>query len=103
MRILLTVGARGAYGFEGGCWRHRPALGVPVASTAGAGDALLAGMLAALAAGAPFAGALDFGALLAAYKVTSPHTIHPDASLDALLAFAATHGVAFDDTVVRLF
>jgi sugar/nucleoside kinase (ribokinase family) len=103
IRILLTAGAHGAFGFDGRCWKHRPALGVPVASTAGAGDALLAGMLAALAAGAPFQGALDFGSLLAAYKVTSPHTIHPDASLDALLAFAAEHRIAFDDTVVRLF
>jgi sugar/nucleoside kinase (ribokinase family) len=103
IRILLTAGAHGAFGFDGGCWKHCPALDVPVASTAGAGDALLAGTLAALAAGAPFAGALDFGSLLAAYKVTSPHTIHPDASLDALLAFAADHRVAFDDTVIRLF
>jgi ribokinase len=102
-RILLTAGAHGAFGFDGACWKHRPAMDVSVASTAGAGDALLAGMLAALAAGAPFAGALDFGALLAAYKVTSPHTIHPDASLDALLAFGADHSVALDDTVIRLF
>jgi ribokinase len=95
LRILLTAGARGAFGFDGDHWTHCPALPVRVASTAGAGDALLAGVLTALAAGAPFTDAMEFGALLAAYKVTCPHTIHPDASLDRLLAFAAERGVTF--------
>jgi sugar/nucleoside kinase (ribokinase family) len=102
-RIVLTAGVHGAFGFDGERWTHSPALPVPVASTAGAGDALLAGVLTVLAAGAPFASALDFGALLAAYKVTSPHTIPPDTGLDALLAFAAQHQVAFDDALSRLF
>ncbi|HET9315688.1 MAG TPA: carbohydrate kinase family protein [Vicinamibacteria bacterium] len=92
VRILFTAGANGAYGFDGASWKHCPALPVSVASTAGAGDALLAGVLTALAAGAPFAEALEFGALLAAYKVTSPHTIHPDAGLDRLVAFASEQG-----------
>jgi hypothetical protein len=33
--------------------------------------------------------ALDLGVLLAAYSVTSPHTIHPQATLSSLLSFAA--------------
>jgi sugar/nucleoside kinase (ribokinase family) len=93
VRILLTAGAHGCFGFDGAAWKHCPALPVRVASTAGAGDALLAGVLTALAAGAPFTEALEFGALLAAYKVTSPHTIPPDAGLGPLLAFAAEQGV----------
>ena len=32
--------------------------------------------------------ALDLGVLLAAYSVTSPHTIHPNADFPSLLAFA---------------
>jgi sugar/nucleoside kinase (ribokinase family) len=93
VRILLTAGAHGAWGFDGAGWKHCPALPVRVASTAGAGDAMLAGVLTALAAGAPFADALELGSLLAAYKVTSPHTIHPNAGLEPLLAFAAEQGV----------
>ena len=97
--------------------RTRPTLPVPVVSTAGAGDALLGGVLAGLALGLPFApaggpratlaarplsSALELGALVAAFKVTSPHTIPPDLSLDALLAFAREHGVVLGEGLRRL-
>jgi hypothetical protein len=39
---------------------------------------------------------------VAAFKVTSPHTIPPDLSLDALVAFAREHGVAFGEGLHRL-
>jgi len=105
-RLVVTAGARGAWAFSEGRAHHRPAISVDVAGTAGAGDALLGGVLAAIAAGVPllppdgadpdaFACALDLGVLLAGLSVTSPHTIHPAADLDALLAFAERHGVAF--------
>ncbi|HEY6555567.1 MAG TPA: PfkB family carbohydrate kinase [Vicinamibacteria bacterium] len=109
VRIAVTAGRNGAFGFERGRWVHVPALDVPVASTAGAGDALLGGVLTALALGVPFTApdsrgrslpdgpitsALEFGVLLSAFKVTSPHTIHPDADLTHLLAFAREHGVS---------
>ena len=107
-RAIVSAGRRGAWGLDGGRWTHTPALEVTVASTAGAGDALLGGTLAALAVGAPFTtpgaerralrdrpldSALDLGVLLASYAVTSPHTIHPDASPVALAAFARAHGL----------
>ena len=34
--------------------------------------------------------------------MTSPHTIPPDLSLDALLAFAREHGVTFGEGLRRL-
>ncbi len=117
-RIILTAGAQGAFGFSEGAWEHCPALGVAVAGTAGAGDALLGGVLAALAAGVPFtcpgprrqsladrplASALDFGACLAACTVTSPHTIPPGLDLAALLAFAEAHGITFAEGLRALF
>ncbi len=119
MRIVVTAGSRGAYGFEAGAWDFCPAPKVLAVSTAGAGDALLAGVICSLASGVPFISetpasakdwhiwstggfserqsrsALDFGVLLAAYTVQSPHTIHPDATLEALLAFASSLGVSF--------
>jgi sugar/nucleoside kinase (ribokinase family) len=109
MRIVVTMGAHGAYGFEGGLWRHCPALPIAPVSTAGAGDALLGAVISALCVGAPlivggqprrsFANApvesaLDFGVLLAGYKITSRHTIHPDANLASLLDFARTQGAS---------
>ena len=115
-RLVLTAGARGTFAFDGAAWAHVPALPVTVVSTAGAGDALLGGVLTGLAVGLPFAPAgppsslagrplstaLDLGALVAAFKVTSPHTIPPDLSLDALLAFAKEHGLAVGESLRRL-
>lgn len=107
MRIVLTVGASGAYVFESGRWTRHGAIPTEVISTAGAGDALLAGVIAALSAGLPFrsedssstvrpsiASAIDFGLLVAAFSVTSPHTIHPDAELASVLEFAAQRNLA---------
>jgi sugar/nucleoside kinase (ribokinase family) len=108
VRLVVTAGARGAFAYDGTAWAHAPALAVPVASTAGAGDALLGGVLAGLAAGLPFvshgprraslaerplASAFDLGVLLAAFKVTSPHTIPPGLTPAVLSGFAAGHGL----------
>jgi len=117
MRAVITAGPRGAFALDGAAWTHVPALPVPVVSTAGAGDALLGGLLAGLAAGLPFteakaggaslaerplASAFDLGTLVAAFKITSPHTIPPGFSLGTLLAFARGHGVTFAEGFERL-
>ena len=115
IRVVITAGPQGAFGFDGSRWLHVPVLSVPIASTAGAGDALLGALLAGLAAGLPFAAgspgglterplesALDLGALAAAFKVTSPHTIPPDFTLEKLVAFARDHGITFAEEVDRL-
>ena len=104
MRIVVTAGARGAFAFEGGRWDHRPSPGVELRSTAGAGDALLGGVLSALAAGVPLIDpsapdgtlgcALDLGVALAALSVTSPHTIYPTVDLETVLTFAEGTGLA---------
>lgn len=104
--VVMSAGKKGAYFIDRSGWSHSPSPRVEVASTAGAGDCLLGGVLAAMAAGIPLphAGrrtvtqlglenALDFGVLLASYKVSSPHTIHPDASLGELLRFTERLGV----------
>jgi sugar/nucleoside kinase (ribokinase family) len=108
MRIIVSAGAAGAFAIDGDQQEFCPSLKVEVASTAGAGDALLGGTLAGLCMGlgltqqrplrrtlaeAPLATALDLGVLLAALSVTSPHTIAP-AAADALPTFAARHGLA---------
>jgi len=111
-RIVVSAGARGAFGFDLalGKWDYCPAPPVKVASTAGGGDALLAGLICGEAAGMPFiisaarrkrltdrplSSALDFAVLLASLTVTSPHTIHPDVNLDAIVRFARAAGVRF--------
>jgi sugar/nucleoside kinase (ribokinase family) len=115
LRIIVSAGRRGAYGFEGGHSQYCPAPVVQPRSTAGAGDALLAGVLCGLAAGIPFIipnecgtglfsgrtlrTALDLGVLNGSFSVTSPHTIHPDAEMEKLLAFAELHGASIADSV----
>jgi sugar/nucleoside kinase (ribokinase family) len=118
VRLVITAGARGAFAFDGTSWIHAPALSVPVVSTAGAGDALLGGIVTGLAAGLPLldhgprhagladrplTSAFDLGLLMAAFKVTSPHTIPPGLSAEVLLAFAAEHGISFGGGLRRLF
>jgi sugar/nucleoside kinase (ribokinase family) len=106
-RVVVTAGEDGAYAVEGERWIHRPAPSVVVVSTAGCGDALLAGVLSGLSAGAPLIGAgdgpaddaLSLGVVLASLNATSPHTIHPAATFGAARELAARSGIAFGGTL----
>ena len=112
LRLVVSVGPKGAYGFERGHTQFCPAPVLQPKSTAGAGDALLAGVVCALAAGIPFImpdecgstfsgrvlrTALDFGVLNASFSVTSTHSIHPDAELKNLFAFAELQGASISE------
>jgi len=114
MKITVSFGPRGTYAYEDGSWGFCPAAEVDVAGTAGAGDALLAGLLVGLAWGleltcagptreriadAPLESALDLAVLLAAFTVTSPHTIHPETDGPALLKFAGRLGIELSDQI----
>ena len=113
--VLVTAGAHGAFGAAGALRDHVPALRVPVVSTAGAGDALLGGVVSGLALGLPLFGsseaglldrpvesALDLGLCLATWSITSPHTIPPGLDRAALGAFARGLGVRFGAAPERL-
>lgn len=86
--LSITAGKNGSWSWDGEILRHVPTLSVPVESTAGAGDAHLAGILSGLALGLKLEEAQQLGTLLAALSVTSPHTIHPDVSRAALRQLA---------------
>jgi sugar/nucleoside kinase (ribokinase family) len=118
LRMMVSLGERGAMGFWDRHWDFCPAPTVHVASTAGAGDALLAGVISGLAAGIPYlrpgtsgkttAGkplqsALELGVMLASFSVTSPHTIHPSADLDTLATFVRSCGGRIDTSVKDVF
>ena len=114
LRLVVSVGSKGAYGFEGGKMQYCPAPVLRPKSTAGAGDALLAGVASALAAGIPFIlpdeggktfsgrvlrTALDFGVLNSSFSVTSEHSIHPSADIENLFAFAEQKGASVSETI----
>jgi sugar/nucleoside kinase (ribokinase family) len=118
LQMVISLGKSGAYGLDRNGWNFCPAPEVAVASTAGAGDCLLGGILATMAAGLPLLNALppraslrerplvtalEFGVLLASYKVTSLHTIHPDASLSSLIGFAKQIGAEFGPEMQKIF
>jgi ribokinase len=76
IQASLTAGSKGSWVWDGEELSHIPALEVELVSTAGAGDAHLAGILAGLAAGLSLNEAHELGVLVAGLSVTSPHTIH---------------------------
>ena len=117
LKMIVSAGKAGAYGLTAQRCEFCPAPHVDVASTAGAGDALLGGVLAAIAAGIPFLrdqvsldgganksiqNALQLGVLLASYKCMSPHTIDPSADIDSLLRFASGAGLSISQEIASL-
>jgi sugar/nucleoside kinase (ribokinase family) len=86
--VSLTAGAAGSWSWDGERLLHLPAINVPVATTSGAGDAHLAGIVAGLAAGLSMSDAHRLGVILAAASVTSPHTIHKDVARTSLADLA---------------
>jgi sugar/nucleoside kinase (ribokinase family) len=115
--LLITDGANGNYCYERGQLRFTPAMHVPVTSTAGAGDAFLAGTTAGLCAGlpliknnkdrafseTPLETAVELGTLLASMSVTSNDTIHPTANTETLYGFAKENAITFGPDFSRLF
>jgi len=111
-RLIVTMGADGVYACEREIL-YLPAPQVPVVSTAGAGDALLGGTMAALAFGLPFlceekpfsriSSAIEIGVLTAAIAVQSPDTIAFDLDLAKLHAYAKEMCPRFSDEVSAFF
>ncbi len=96
-RLVMTCGRDGAFAGEGGKIEMLPALRVKAASTAGAGDAFLSGVIVGRAMGLPFtagngASCAALGRVLAAMSVTSPDTIHFGVNARSLRAFARSSG-----------
>jgi sugar/nucleoside kinase (ribokinase family) len=99
--LTITAGQLGSWSWDGTALSYVPAFPVTVVSTAGAGDAHLAGTLAGLAVGLPLAKAHELGALAGAMSVTSPHTINKSITRDSLRAFAQGTGVAISEAVLH--
>ncbi|MGL4632263.1 MAG: carbohydrate kinase family protein [Leadbetterella sp.] len=80
IKILLTLGAKGSYYISKTDCYFTPANKSQVVSTAGAGDAFLAGVITGLVLGLPYFGegrtAVQLGTTLASYSVRSADTIH---------------------------
>ncbi|MET3512278.1 1-phosphofructokinase [Pseudacidovorax sp. 1753] len=93
-RVVVSLGGDGAViAGEGGCWLARPPR-VPVATTVGAGDALVAGTLAALVEGRDFPEAGVFGMACAAARIQRiAPGLPPRAEIEVLAARIALQPV----------
>jgi sugar/nucleoside kinase (ribokinase family) len=86
--ISVTAGKNGSWSWDGEALVHVVAFPARVVSTAGAGDAHLAGIIAGLVADLTLPQAQELGTLVAAHSVTSPHTIDKRIDRRSLRAFA---------------
>lgn len=102
LAISITAGRHGSWIWNGHSLEHLPALAVRVESTAGAGDAHVAGLIVGTAAGLELEEAHHLSTLVAALSVTSPHTIHPALDRRALRALALDTAHPLPGVIERL-
>jgi sugar/nucleoside kinase (ribokinase family) len=101
--VIITDGSNGCYSWTKNHLSHTPAIKVDAISTAGAGDAFLAGTLTGLCCGLSLEKAINIGTLLAAWSVTSADTIHPETNAGTLYSFALHHAPDHAQTFTHLF
>ena len=71
-------------------------------STAGAGDAFMAGMIIGLVADLNLCQSQELAGLVAAYSITSPHTIHPGIEREALFDYVKQNQITISEPVHKL-
>lgn len=115
--VLITDGKNGSYCYAGDSLEQIPAFKTTAVSTAGAGDAFLAGTIAGLCCGLPLAkdvddawlgqtqlrSAVELGTLLASLSVNSCHTIHPDADARLLHSFIKGNNLQLGGHFEKIF
>ena len=102
LQVIITAGKDGSWGWDGGNIQPITAFPVEAVSTAGAGDAFLAGVIAGKVAGLSQGEAQELGTLVAAHAVTSPHTIDPRLDRQSLVSFAKQRQFALPARVVKI-
>jgi sugar/nucleoside kinase (ribokinase family) len=100
--VAVTAGKLGSWVWDGKVRCKLRALETPIASTAGAGDAFLAGLIVGRVAGLAMTDSQYLATLVAGLSVTSPHTIHPGLNRQTLRSFANEMGAWLPDSVKTL-
>ncbi len=102
LNISITGGSDGSWTWDGETLNHLPALKVDVKSTAGAGDAFLAGTIAGLTAGMSLQDAQLLATLTAGVSVQSPHTINWELDKNSLHELAENSAGKINNNIKRL-
>lgn len=85
-RVVVSMGAHGVVWCDvDATTGHLSSKEVFVASTSGAGDALLAGIVHGTLAGWSLLASVEFGQRCAEFTLSSPYSNHPDLSVSAVL------------------
>lgn len=99
IHLSITAGKNGSWTWDGKVMNHISAIPVQVISSAGAGDAHLAGIIVGLIVGFHLFKAHELGSLAASLSVTSPHTIHPGINRKSLFQFASDKTVVLSSQI----
>ncbi len=102
LEISITAGNRGNWTWDGKRLTYLPVPEVKVVSTAGAGDAFLAGLISGIIAGLKLSEAQELANLIGALAVTSPHTINKDINRKSIFNFLKKSNYPVCDAVKRL-
>ena len=102
INISITNGAAGSWCWDGSSLNHLPVHLVDVISTAGAGDAHVAGLIAGITAGLSLHQSHHLASLTGAHSVTSPHTINPDTNRKSLESLAQSSKHKIDNRILNL-
>lgn len=102
IQISVTDGKNGSWCWDGKSMEHFPTLNVQVSSTAGAGDAHLAGLLTGLAKGFSLHEAHEAAVFIAGLSVMSPHTINKQIKRKQLKDFTDKINNPFNGKISKL-
>jgi len=114
LTVFVTCGALGVYCYSAKHLEFFPALAADVVSSAGAGDAFLAGTVAGICCGLPLlkkdknaaailSTATELGIIVAAMSVTSQDTIHPGLNATLLFDFFKSKNLKCNDAFDSVF
>lgn len=93
LKIAITSGKDGSWCWDGESLNNFPAARVNAVSTAGAGDAFLAGLLCGFSLGFDMFAAQQLATLIAGFSINSPHTINRDINRHSLNHFIGLSGL----------
>jgi ribokinase len=102
MVVSITAGRNGSWTWDGKALIHLPAYPIEMVSTAGAGDAFMAGMIIGLVADLNLCQSQELAGLVAAFSITSPHTIHPELERVALFDYVKQNQISLSEPVKKL-
>ena len=114
LTVFVTTGAAGVYCYSDKRLEFFPSVKMDVVSTAGAGDAFLAGTIAGVCCGLPLlknnqenaelmSTATELGILVASLSVTSADSIHPGIDRDFIFEFINRNSIKCSENFLRMF